>query len=447
MRKKFIRLFSFFLPLCVTLLFLFWKLNPLLSGYLYKKQEPSKKPIIKTIVVHKITQEDTIPIYGTFEPSETMEITPKYPGVIEKLYVEEGDSVKKGQTLLKIDTTLLRLEAEKQKYQIDLISAQLQVQKEKLKKARKTIENKFLEYKKMKNIEQKSNLDMEKSKSQLSQKKELLREGIISGEDYHLTSYENKLKEIQLRNSELDVEISSLLLGGAKTNGSLTERILEESTSSEQAEVAASESGLRLAEKQLSLLNNQLESATLLSPIQGRVIKLKKMGGEYVSNTSGSILSLGVVSPISPVFLLGEKDSFSIHKGMILKLQTDLHSAREWKGVIRSILPLYQEKTFSNRIKAEIDNSDLALNPGVFFRGNILLSKKSSKMILPLSVVYAGESVYVYAKGKIESRKIKYYNLEDGKIEVQTGLQDKEEVVISEKESLRDGMEVEVQAR
>jgi multidrug efflux pump subunit AcrA (membrane-fusion protein) len=153
MRKRIIRIFSFLLPLGVTMIFLFWKLNPLLSGYFQKKEISSKKPIVKTVVVRKVLEEKNIPFYGTFEPSETVEVTSKYAGVIEKIFVEEGELVKKGQLLVKIDTTLLKLEREKQKYQIEILTAQLHLQKEKLKKARKSIQNKFLEYKKMKNIE------------------------------------------------------------------------------------------------------------------------------------------------------------------------------------------------------------------------------------------------------------------------------------------------------
>ena len=171
MRKRIIRIFSFLLPLGVTMIFLFWKLNPLLSGYFQKKEISSKKPIVKTVVVRKVLEEKNIPFYGTFEPSETVEVTSKYAGVIEKIFVEEGELVKKGQLLVKIDTTLLKLEREKQKYQIEILTAQLHLQKEKLKKARKSIQNKFLEYKKMKNIEIKSSLDNEKSKTLLKNKK------------------------------------------------------------------------------------------------------------------------------------------------------------------------------------------------------------------------------------------------------------------------------------
>jgi multidrug efflux pump subunit AcrA (membrane-fusion protein) len=152
MRKRIVKIFSFILPLCITIIFLFWKINPLLSGYFQKKELSTKKPIVKTVVVRKVLEDKNIPFYGTFEPSETVEVTSKYAGVIEKIFVEEGELVKKGQILVKIDTTLLKLEREKQKYQIEMLTAQLHLQKEKLKKARKSIQNKFLEYKDRKSV-------------------------------------------------------------------------------------------------------------------------------------------------------------------------------------------------------------------------------------------------------------------------------------------------------
>ncbi len=441
-RKRIVKIFSFILPICITIIFLFWKLNPLLSGYFQKKEISNNKPIVKTVVVRKVIEDKNIPFYGTFEPSETVEVTSKYAGVIEKIFVEEGELVKKGQILVKIDTNLLKLEREKQKYQIEMLTAQWQLQKEKLKKARKSIQNKFLEYKKMKNIEIRSTLDNEKSKTLLKNKKELLQEGIISGEEFHTTSYENRFKEIQLKNSELDVEMASLYLEGIGNNGTLTERALEENTSSEIAEVTAMQSNLKFAENQLVIINSQIENSTLLSPITARVLRLRKNNGEFISGTTGSLLSLGVVSPISSIFILGEKDSFSVQTGMKVILETDLYNNRKWNGVVRSILPLYQEKTFSNRVKANIENNDLALNPGVFFRGHILLNQKVTRLLLPLSTVFAGEYVFVYSNGKVNSKKIKYLNVNEDTIEVQSGLSESEEVVFSDKDSLREGMEV-----
>jgi len=442
MRKRIVKIFSFILPLCITIIFLFWKINPLLSGYFQKKELSIKKPIVKTVVVRKVLEDKNIPFYGTFEPSETVEVTSKYAGVIEKIFVEEGELVKKGQILVKIDTTLLKLDRERQKFQIEMLGAQLQLQKEKLKKARKSIQSKFLEYKKMKNIEIKSSLDIDKIKTLLKNKKELLQEGIISGEEFHTTSYENKFKEIQLKNSELDVEMASLYLEGVGASGTLTERALEENTSSEIAEVTAMQSNLKFAENQLVIINSQIDNSTLLSPINGRVLKLRKYNGEYISNTTGSLMSLGVVSPISSIFILGEKDSFSVHSGLKVTLETDLYKNREWKGVVRSILPLYQEKTFSSRIKADIENNDLALNPGVFFRGQIVLNKKVTRLLLPISTVFAGEYVFVYSNGRVNTKKIKYLNIDEQTIEVQSGLSESEEVVLSDKDSLREGMEV-----
>ena len=69
MRKRIVKIFSFILPLCITIIFLFWKINPLLSGYFQKKELSIKKPIVKTVVVRKVLEDKNIPFYGTFEPS------------------------------------------------------------------------------------------------------------------------------------------------------------------------------------------------------------------------------------------------------------------------------------------------------------------------------------------------------------------------------------------
>ena len=72
--------------------------------------------------------------------------------MIEKFYVAEDDTEKKGQALLKMSTSVLKAEVEKQRFATKIAESQVRIQKEKIKKVKKLFLTKVLEYKKYKNL-------------------------------------------------------------------------------------------------------------------------------------------------------------------------------------------------------------------------------------------------------------------------------------------------------
>ena len=60
---------------------------------------------------------------GTFEPNRETKISAEVQGKINKVYVDEGSTVKKGQTLIQLDNTLLKLQLESIEVQIEGLEA------------------------------------------------------------------------------------------------------------------------------------------------------------------------------------------------------------------------------------------------------------------------------------------------------------------------------------
>ncbi|HEY9115091.1 MAG TPA: efflux RND transporter periplasmic adaptor subunit, partial [Bacteroidales bacterium] len=60
---------------------------------------------------------------GTFEPEKETKISAEIQGKINRVYVEAGDMVKKGQTIIQIDNALLKLQLESIEVQIEGLEA------------------------------------------------------------------------------------------------------------------------------------------------------------------------------------------------------------------------------------------------------------------------------------------------------------------------------------
>jgi HlyD family secretion protein len=424
----------------------FSKLYPFLSKYFPTASVNTKIPKVNTFVVHSEEDNKFIPIYGILEPSEMEEIPPKYSGVIEKFYVDEGDTVKKGDALFKMSTSILKAEVEKQRFASKIAEAQVRIQREKIKKVKKNFLTKVLEYKKFKNIETRSILENDRTVSLLALKTELFKEGIISAEDLKSVNFEKKNKEIQKNNSEIDSEIASIPLSNSYyQNSEFLHKLssaFKESSLTEESELTASESNLRLANQQLSMMEEQLRSSIITSPIDGRVLKKRKNQGEYIPINSNSIITIGVVHNLKAVFTLGELDSFKIKKGFKISIQTDVIENRDWMGKVLNINPLFEEKIFSSKIKAEIENLDLVLHPGIYFKGKIYLDQSESSVYIPENALYSGEYVFIYENNTVKKRKIQYTLATDNRLKIISGLSEKEEIVIQGKEDIQDGMKV-----
>lgn len=71
-----------------------------------QEQEKAEKVRTAAVAKHRIMR--TLPLSGTLEGYESMSVAPSMTGIIEHIYVEEGDRVKKGDKLVRLDQTQAR---------------------------------------------------------------------------------------------------------------------------------------------------------------------------------------------------------------------------------------------------------------------------------------------------------------------------------------------------
>lgn len=443
MKSKFRKFWKYAFPVIFSIFLIYWRYGDLISTPETRNDEPNQKHYVKTIKAQKETYSPYLSIYGSFEPSGIVEIPVKYSGTIDKFFIEEGDYVVHNQPLFKMNTSLLLIEYEKQLKSLEMVQAQVRLYKEKVRKSQISIRNKFIEYKKLRNLASKYKLETSKLEDLLKIKKELYTEGAVSGEELKTLHLEYGVKNLLSSNSSLDLEISLLSFGEdfqKNELGVLSQKTIENATIAEQAELSAIESSLKLSEIQLRVLEDALKNSTILSPLEGRILKIRRNAGEYIqSQSAGSIVSLGVINPLNAVFSLGEKDTSLIKKGNIVLLKTDVHGEKEWKGMVKSILPLYEEKSFSSKIKVEIKNSDFLIHPGNFFRGKLYHGIEKERIILPVDVLIGEEFVYSIDNDKALKKKIKSIPLGDGNLEVIEGISEGEEIIVEGKNFLSEG--------
>jgi len=176
-----------------------------------EKQENRRAASVKVVKVKKGDISSYIFATGTITPIREARIGPKVEGRIEKIFVDEGDSVKKGQPLIKLEqSTYMSAKNE--------ASASLGTAQSRLKKAGLDLENVARDFKRL------SNLWAEKGISEQKYDKILT--------DYNIAQAELNLAEAQLKEAAAGVAISEENLKDTVTyapfSGFVVEKLMQE---------------------------------------------------------------------------------------------------------------------------------------------------------------------------------------------------------------------------
>ena len=271
----------------------------------------------------------------------------KLPGKIEKIYVNEGDSVKKGDLLAKLDTKNLEIQKKEIQFNINSLKHKidsLKIQKEKLKtdisenlkinqanieKLQDTIKAKEFE------ISAKTH-NLEKLKKDYLRFKRLYTNNKISIEKYE------KIKSLYLSLND-EIKADNMLLDSLKKNETilLAKKELILNSKKEllklQKNIEALNEKLKSLNEKLSLINQNIKDSFLYAPFNGKIAK-KFVNSDEVINASRSVLSIVNLNNLYVLDLLEESKMSGIKKGCNVKIHIDALN-RDFDGYVDKILP------------------------------------------------------------------------------------------------------------
>ena len=162
----------------------------LLGGYFYKKSKTDP-------VVYDLTKPEILDIIkktvatGSIKPRLEVNIKPQVSGVVEKLYVEPGLMVKKGERIAKIKLV---------PSQVNINSARSSVELARIrsKEAKRELERQEEVYGKKLDVEQ-ARISYENAKVEEARQKTLYEDGIISEQTYNDFKMAKELQKNSIR--------------------------------------------------------------------------------------------------------------------------------------------------------------------------------------------------------------------------------------------------------
>ena len=179
--------------------------------------------------------------------------------------------------------------------------------------------------------------------------------------------------------------------------------------------------------------------AVVTAPIRGTITQRQIGVGQYInSEASGATNPVFTISDLSTVYLIAnvrEVDAPLMQIGLPLEVHVLAYPDRLFKGKISWVAPSIDPNTHRLPVRAEVENPDGALKPGMFANFSIITGQASTAPAVPLSaIVYEGEQARVWVAGDGETlalREIRTGRTADGMVEALVGLSAGEKVVTS----------------
>jgi membrane fusion protein, heavy metal efflux system len=178
---------------------------------------------------------------------------------------------------------------------------------------------------------------------------------------------------------------------------------------------------------------------TVTAPVRGTITQRQIGVGQYInSEAAGATNPVYTISDLSTVYLIAnvrEVGAPLMHVGLPLEVRVLAYPGRVFKGKVSYIAPSIDPNTHRLPVRADVENPDGALKPGMFANFNIITGEASNAPAVPQdAVVYEGEQARVWVAGDGDTlalREIRTGRTNDGMVEVLAGLSLGEKVVTS----------------
>jgi HlyD family secretion protein len=341
---------------------------------------------------------------GRIEPVAKVEIKSKANGIIKEIKAQAGDLVNEGQILVELDKD--NLTARLREARAALLGAEANA-----KAAQAELEKNKIEA---------EGVDVEFNKRNLERSEKLFKDGLIPQQKHD--------------DARMALDIAENRQRAAQSQLSIT-----------QARVAQAQAAIAQAEATVERSQEELDNATIRSPIKGMVLSRDVELGSPVS----SILNLGagatlvmMLGDIRQVFVRGKVDEADI--GLVrldqpARIKVETFKDRQFKGRVTQISPLGVEKdnVVSFEVKVSIDNASGELRANMSANAEIVLDEHKNTLLVPeKAVIYdAQRAAWIEVpktgapKGR-ERKQIKVGFSNGTRTEVVEGLSEGQKVIL-----------------
>lgn len=199
-----------------------------------------------------------------------------------------------------------------------------------------------------------------------------------------------------------------------------------------------------VAQAAASLAEARLAKTELKAPFGG-IIGLRVVStGDYVRE-GADLVNLEAIDPIKVDFRVPETFLKQVKVGQPVDVTLDALPGKTYNGRVIALNPLLDAAGRALVIRAQVRNQDTTLRPGMFARVNLITSTKQDALVVPEeALVPQGTEQFIFrvVDNKAERVKVETGQRRDGKVEIVSGVEKDNLIVVAGQTRLREGSQV-----
>lgn len=341
---------------------------------------------------------------GKIEPITKVELKSKASGIVEKLLVDYGATITKGQVLAELDKQQILTQVNQSRALLEAAEAAAKAAEADLERAKVDAEGP----------------DIPTLKRAYERAQTMAKDGVVSS---------SALDDAQ-RNYELAVNKQHL----GRAN------VISSAAKVRQAQAQVAQAKAQLAEKE-----EEYRNSTIVSPIDGVVLSRDVEVGSAVSSilvlgsSATLVMTLGDTREVYVKGKVDESDIGKVYLGQAARIKVESYKDRTFSGKVTKISPMGVEKdnvtTFEVRVS--IDNSKGELKSQMTANAEIIMEEHKGVLIIPeASLMYDKDrkaSVEIPDPAKKDGRKKTDVTVgisNGSKTELLSGLKEGQQVVL-----------------
>jgi HlyD family secretion protein len=325
---------------------------------------------------------------GSIRAKQSTNLQSEIAGIITDISVREGDSVKKGDVLLKIDPIQTEADRNARRANYDISLADARNQEFVITNAENDLSRNEASLKSVRADLDRAENNLARVQSSFNRKQQLHEDGLLAREDYEIAQNELKAAKSQLEASKAAV---------AQTESSL--RVARNNIEQRKIDLASSHLRAKAAEANLTSANDQLKKTTLFAPLSGVVTQLLVEKGEraqpgIMSNPQATLMTIADLSVIQAELKVDETDIVNLKLGDVAKVKIDALPNDAFEGAVTEIgnSPIQsssssQQEAKDFKVIVTLSNPSNKIRPGMSCTGDIITETRKNVLIMPIQAL------------------------------------------------------------
>ena len=204
-------------------------------------------------------------------------------------------------------------------------------------------------------------------------------------------------------------------------------------------------SQLKVQQAAAALARAHLDKTVIVAPFDGLIGLRNVSVGDYVS-PGIDLVPIESIDPLKADFRIPEQFLGDLHVGIKVALSFDAMPQQSREGQVSAISPLIDVGGRSVLLRADVPNTDGALRPGMFVRVRLQFGDDHVLVVPETALVPSGEEQHVFRvnDGVVKRIVVGVGMRRAGSVEITSGLQEGDQIVVSGLQKVSDGTPVQV---